>query len=81
MVCNYITDYNDLVNANDTNDFTAYADRLIMYEALSHLMGENRQDQTMENSYFAKADREYQNIKLKGNNQLASGDLTIDTIL
>lgn len=81
MVVNYITDYVDLVNSMDTNDFLAYADRLIMYESLSHLMGENRQDQNMEGSYFAKADREYENINMKGGYQLGSGDLTIDTIL
>ena len=81
MVVNYITDYADLVNTADTNDFTNYADRVITYEALSHLYGENRQDQQQEGTYFAKADREYQNLKMRGFQQQETGKLTVDTIL
>ena len=81
LYVNYIADYVDLVNATDTNDFTNYADRLLMYEALSHLMGENRQDQNLENAYFAKADREYQNIKMRGFNQVETGELVTESIL
>jgi hypothetical protein len=81
LVVNYIEDYPDLVNSSDTNDFLNYADRLIMYEALSHLYGENRQDQQMEGSFFAKADREYENIKMKGFQQQESGVLTTENIL
>ena len=81
MVVNYITDYVDLANPTDTNDFTDYADRLILYEALSHLYGENRQDQSMEGSFFSKADREYQNIKKRGFQMQGTGQLTTENIL
>jgi hypothetical protein len=81
LVCNYIQDYTDLVQSTDNNDFTNLADRLIMYEALSHLYGENRQDQSMENSFFAKADREYENLKMRGFQMQESGELVVETIL
>lgn len=81
LVVNYITDYADLVNASDTNDFTINADRVLLYEALSHLYGENRQDQQMENSFFAKADREYENLKMRGFSMQESGELTCENIL
>jgi hypothetical protein len=81
MVVNYITDYVDLSLPNDTNDFTNYADRILLYEALSHLYGENRQDEQQEGTYFAKAEREYQNLKMRGFQQQESGSLTIETIL
>lgn len=81
MIVNYITDYADLVNTTDANDFTNYADRVIMYESLSHLYGENRQDQQQEGTYFAKADREYQNLKMRGFQMQESGYLDTENIL
>lgn len=81
LTVNYITDYADLVNPADTNDFTNYADRLLMYEALSHLYGENRQDENQENKYAKKADREYENLNIRGARQTASGELTIESIV
>jgi hypothetical protein len=81
MICNYVVDYVDLVNSTDNNDFTNNADRLIMYEALSHLYGENRQDQQMEGSFFQKADREYENLKMRGFQMQESGQLVTENIL
>ena len=81
MVVNYITDYVDLVSGSDSNDFTNYADRVIMYESLSHLYGENRQDGPQESTYFAKADREYQNLKMRGFQMQESGELSCENIL
>lgn len=81
MIVNYVTDYADLVNSTDTNDFTANADRLLMYEALSHLYGEQRQDQQSSAYYAQAAQREYENIMVRGSQQAASGSLTYECIV
>jgi hypothetical protein len=81
LTVNYVKDVTDLVNLSDTNIFTANADRLLMYEALSHLYGENRQDGTMDNSYAAKADREAKLLKTRTSNNNASGSLVMTSIL
>lgn len=81
LVCNYITDYADLANASDTNDFTNYAARVLLYEALSHLYGENRQDEQQEGTYFQKAEREYQNLKMRGFQNQETGELVTENIL
>ena len=77
----YIKNYVDLVNDADFNDFTVYADQMILYEALSHLNGEDRQDTTMGDSYFAKANREFQNLNARSLKQTATGSLTVETII
>lgn len=77
----YIRDYDDLSDDADTNDFTDKADRLLYYDALSRLFGEQRQDQTMASYYKARAEDEAANLFARGFNQTASGNLSVDTIL
>lgn len=77
----YIKSYSDLSADGDNNDFTNKADQLITYEALSRLSGEDRQDLQMDNTYAAKADREYKNLCSRTFQQTASGYLTVETIL
>lgn len=77
----YLKDYVPLVNASDTNDFTTYADQLITYETLGRLMGEDRQDLEMNNTYSAKADREYRSLTQRAFKQTGSGSLAVETIL
>lgn len=77
----YIRDYPDLVNQQDVNDFTNYAGLLLVYEALSRLIGEQRQDLDMAAAYEKKARREYENLKARGFQQTESGELTFETIL
>ncbi len=77
----YIKEYADLANDNDTNDFTINADQLIMYEALSRLHGEMRQDEKMEAYYSARAQEEFSNLSSFGKRKSGSGQLTIETIL
>ena len=77
----YTADYTALSADSDNNDFTNYADQLLMYETLSRLSGEDRQDLQMDNSYAAKADREYNNLTMRSFRQKATGYLTINTIL
>jgi hypothetical protein len=79
--CYYFKDYADLVADGDTNDFTEYADQLLIYEALSRLSGEDRQDLQMDNSYAAKADREYANLERQTFKKTASGKLEVNSIL
>lgn len=81
LVVNYVKDVPDMVNANDTNIFTVNADRLLIYEALSHLYGENRQDLEQDNAYAAKADKEARLLKKRTSNNNASGSLTVRSIL
>jgi len=77
----YIKDYDDLSGDSDTNDFTEYADQLIMYEALSRLHGELRQDEKMEAYYSARAQNEFSSLASFGKRKNGSGQLTIETIL
>ncbi|MDP9195210.1 MAG: hypothetical protein M3O22_00300 [Pseudomonadota bacterium] len=77
----YIKDYSDLSGDSDTNDFTAYADRLVLYEALSRLHGELRQDEKMEAYYSARAAAEYQNLQTRTAMLIGTGTLSVDTIL
>ena len=77
----YIKNYIDLSADADNNDFTNYADQLIVYEALSRLTGEERQDMDTGNSYSAKANREFTNLKQRSAKQAATGRLSIETII
>ena len=81
LMVNYLADQPDMVNSSDTNVFTQYADRLLMYEALSHLMGENRQDNTQDNFFAQKADREFRLLKTRTSNNNAAGVLAVESIL
>lgn len=77
----YIRDYDSFVDNSDTNAFSENADQLLIYEALGRLTGEDRQDLEMNNTYFAKADRESKNLKQRTFKQTGSGSLTVYTIL
>lgn len=77
----YLKDYTDLSSDSETNDFTNNAKYLLAYEALSRLMGEDRQDLQMNNTYAAKADREYTNLTQRAFKQTGSGSLAVETIL
>jgi len=71
----YYKDYDDLVNPNETNDFTDEADRLIILEACANLIAELRQDDKMEAYFRAAAKNEYNELnsftnKLNGTNRL-----------
>lgn len=81
MTVNYVCDYPDFSASSDTNDFTQYADRILTYEALSHLSGENRQDDKAENKYAALADKEWRLMKKRTTANVGTGALSIMTIL
>lgn len=77
----YIQDQTPFANDSDTNPFSEYADQMLIYEAISRLIGEDRQDLQMNNSYWQKADREEKNLKQRTFKQTASGSLTVETII
>lgn len=81
LTVNYLRDQEDMEAPEDFNAFTANADRLLMYEALSHLYGENRQDHDQDNFYAAKADREARLLKTRSSANNASGHLAVESIL
>ncbi len=81
IIIRYLKEYAALVNDDDTNDFTTYADQLIMYEALGRLTGELRQDEKMEAYYRAAADREYNNLQVMTRKANASGFTAVHSIL
>jgi hypothetical protein len=77
LVIRYVKDYPDLVGINDENDFTVFADQLIMYEALARMSAEFRQDDKMEAYYKLAADREYKSLKQRTNSVFSTGRLTV----
>lgn len=77
----YVKDYIDLSNDTDTNDWTTNAYRLIYYDALSRLSGEDRQDSERGGIYWQKANLESENLKKRSTALAGTGQLTVDTIL
>ncbi len=77
----YIHDYADLVNDSDNNDFTNNCDMMMMYNALSRIYGEYKQDPTMEKYYTSRADDEEKNINRRSDILNGSGTLTLDSYL
>jgi len=69
------------VNGTDTNDFTVYADRMIIYNALSRIYAEYKQDPNMEQYYTARAKDEELNLKRRSDSLTGSGVLTINSYL
>lgn len=77
----YLKEYADLVNSSDTNDFTNYADRLILLWTCADVSAEYRRDLEMEN-YFRNAARdEYMTLTMMTNKSNGSGKLTLNTYL
>ena len=81
VICKYLEDYDDLSASGDSNDFTNNAEDLIMYDALAKLHGELRQDEKMESYYSARANNEYKILRDFTSKNIASGELSVDSIL
>lgn len=78
MKVRYFQDYTDLSADDDTNDFTTYADQLILYDALSRLQAELRQGSEMETYYTARMKDEYQHLINQSNQRRGTGYLIGD---
>lgn len=61
-----------------SNDFTTNAPDLIMYEALSRLYGEMKQDDKMESYYAARAQNEHNSLIRESNRKKMSGRITAE---
>ncbi len=72
-----LKDYAPLVATDDTNDFLEYAADLIMYEALSRLFAEFRQDTKMEAYYSARAEDQYKRQIADTNKRNKSGRVVV----
>ena len=73
----YLKEYADLVNDEDTNEFTTYADRLITLCTLANMSAEFKQDTAMDTYYRAAADDEYRNLRVMTNKTNSTGRLTL----
>lgn len=62
---------------SNSDDFTINANDLIMYEALSRLYGELRQDPNMENYYQARAQNEYKSLKAQTRRDKGTGQINV----
>lgn len=74
----YIKDYAELVNDVDYNDFTTIAPNMVLYNALSRIYAEFKQDPNMESYYSARADNEEANIMKRSSALSGSGTLTTE---
>jgi hypothetical protein len=81
FVAHYLKDYVDLVDPNETNDFTDYADRLITLWTCANMSAEFRQDDKMEGYYRKAAEDEYRQLGVRTAKSNASGRLTIRSTL
>lgn len=79
VVLTGIKNYAPMVNPNDTNDFTEYADQLILYDALSRLIAELRTDPDMAEYYIKRRDDEYKNLIMRNNKMVGTGRAQSDS--
>lgn len=78
----YMKDYENLVNTDDTNDFTVNAERMIELWAIANLIAEFRQDKEMEPYYRNAAQNEYTNcLGVRNAKVNSSGHLTLHSYL
>lgn len=75
----YLKDYDEIAfdNYNATNDWTQFADRLLLFWACANLIAELRQDDKMEAYYRNGAENEFNNLMRSTNRQNSSGSLTV----
>lgn len=71
----------DLVNDNDENDFTRFADRLIEYRTLADLLLDYREDEVRGAQYIARAEDELAKIQTETYNRTSTGNLSTESIV
>ena len=81
MTVRYLRDYIPMTLDNETNDFTDYADKLIIYDALYRLSSELRQDEKMALYYSNARSLELTNLVQRTSKQTETGKLSVETIL
>jgi len=73
----YIKDYQYLVNAADTNDWTNYADKLIEYDAIARLLADFRLDEERAARFVARRNEELVALETRSMKQNATGRITV----
>jgi hypothetical protein len=68
-----------LVLDADTNDFTVYADRLVVYASLEDIYATYKRDPEMASYYGGKAKDEFKEVMSETFERTASGSLTPDS--
>lgn len=76
----YIKSYPDLVNDNDTNDWSNNAERLIEYRTLADMYLDYRKDDQMFAIYNGRYEQELLQLKKMNNNRLGSNSLLTENI-
>jgi hypothetical protein len=77
----YTKKYEDLSADSDTNDFTAYAERLIENKTIAECYINYRSDPDMAALYEGKAESEFKRLVKQTSDRLATGELVTDDIL
>jgi hypothetical protein len=77
----YLKNYVALSADSDTNDFTAYAPRLITLWSLANLSAELRQDDKMEAYYRRASQDEYRQLQVMSDKSNSSGSIAIHSAL
>ncbi len=76
---NYRKTYADLVLDADTNDFTVYTDRMIVYASLEDIYATYKRDPEMASYYGGKAKDEFREVMSETYERTSSGNLTPDS--
>jgi hypothetical protein len=78
MFINYRKTFAELVADADSNDFTVYVDRLLVYACLEDIYATYRRDPDMASYYKTKAKDEFNEVMSETYERIASGSLTPD---
>lgn len=77
LTLRYLRDYADLSDTSPTNAFTENAATMIVYDALSRIYAELKQDEKMESYYSARAANEKSNLMKRSSALTGTGRLTL----
>ena len=77
----YLKEYDALVDAGDTNDFTNYAERLVRLWTVADLIAEFRQDEKMESYFRNSANDAYRQLSVMSDKSDGSGSLSLNSAL
>lgn len=75
-----LKNYLPLVNDSDSNDFTVEAESMILYQTLSRLYGEFRQDEKMEGYYTGRANDEFKTLKSRTQDNNGTGRIEVESL-
>lgn len=80
LYLNYRKYMEDLVESSDTNDFTIYTPRLIVYASLEDIYATYKRDPAMADYYAKKTKEEFSQVMSETYERTCSGTLTPDSV-